>query len=75
MPDDCADLESLKLTRSQLIANIAAITARPKPTYNIDGQEVKWTEYLAELRKQLLGINDLITSMEGSFEIETQGYC
>jgi hypothetical protein len=44
------DTEQIALIRSQTLALIAEITARPKPTYMIDGQTVSWTGYLKQLR-------------------------
>jgi hypothetical protein len=44
------DLEQLQTIRSQTLARIAEITARPKPTYELDGQSVAWSDYLARLQ-------------------------
>lgn len=35
-------LENLTTARDQIAANLAAITANPKPNYSIDGQSVSW---------------------------------
>ena len=36
--------------RDQTLQMIADLTADPKPSYNVDGQTVQWTEYLKQLR-------------------------
>ncbi len=72
---DEENVERLKEIRDQIISRIGEVTAKPKPNYDIDGQIVKWGDYLDTLRKQLKDINDLIAAEDGPFEIETQGYC
>ena len=44
------DLEQLQTIRSQTLARIAEITVQPKPTYELDGQSVAWSDYLAQLQ-------------------------
>lgn len=44
-----ADLEQIALIRSQTLARIVEITATPKPSYSIDGQQIDWSEYLRQL--------------------------
>lgn len=46
MPDDREIVETI---RSQTLQLIQQITAQPKPSYELDGQRVSWTEYLARL--------------------------
>ena len=36
--------------KTQTLAMIADMTANPKPSYNIDGQSIQWTDYLKQLR-------------------------
>lgn len=43
------DAEQLALIKSQTLALLVEITAHPKPSYEIDGQEVSWNEYLKQL--------------------------
>ncbi len=45
-----SDVEQIALIKSQTLARIAEITAEPKPTYNIDGQQVAWGDYLKQLQ-------------------------
>ena len=44
-----SDIEQIALIKTQTLARIAEITAEPKPTYNIDGQQVAWGDYLKQL--------------------------
>jgi hypothetical protein len=50
MPSDQQQLETIK---SQTLAILADITANPKPSYNIDGQSISWTEYLGQLQRTI----------------------
>jgi len=45
MPDE----DVLQLIRSQTLAIIQQVTAQPKPSYELDGQRVSWSEYLGRL--------------------------
>ena len=45
-----SDAEQIAVIKRQTLALIAAITADPKPTYQIDGQKVSWGEYLGQLQ-------------------------
>jgi hypothetical protein len=36
--------------KTQTLTMIADMTVNPKPSYNIDGQSVQWTDYLKQLR-------------------------
>lgn len=67
------DIENLRTIKSQLIQRLTEVTASKKPTYNIDGKNVSWTEYTAMLREQIAGINELL-SMEQPFEHKSQGF-
>ena len=66
-----SDLSDLQTIKSQIIANLKAATLTPKVSYSIDGQAVNWTQYQAEMRKQLKDINLLIGTEEGPFISET----
>jgi len=43
------DREIIQTIRTQTLNLIQQITAQPKPSYELDGQKVTWTEYLARL--------------------------
>lgn len=66
------DLEMLAAIKSQALATIAAITADPKPSYAIDGQSVRWAEYLAQLQATVAWCDQRLAADE-PFEIRSQG--
>jgi hypothetical protein len=67
-----SDAEQIATIRSQTLANIATITASPKPSYTIDGQTVSWSEYLAQLQ-QVVAWCDQQAGAQEPFELHTQG--
>ena len=68
-----ADADTIRTIKSQALANIAEITASPKPTYSIDGQSVSWTQYLAELQKTIDWCDSQLADEE-PFEVHIQAY-
>lgn len=54
---DAERVEKLKDIRDLIEDRLAEVLAHPKPSYKIDGQEFQWTQYVAELRKQLADAN------------------
>jgi len=70
-------LENLIQTRLQISERLAEITTSPKPSYNVNGQQVSWTEYARWLTDQLKTLNDAIEAGEVDgvpFEIVSQGF-
>lgn len=61
-------LDNLKAAREAAAETLARVLASPKPTYNVDGQSVSWTEYQAMLSKQIDALTAQINSAE-PFEI------
>jgi hypothetical protein len=68
----------IEIIKTQLLALIADITLHPKPTYQIDGQTVKWNEYLKQLQdsadwcdKQSAKENGLINDIQFFDNTET----
>ena len=59
----------MRTIRQQILERIEEITAAPKPTYSIDGQEVKWTEYLKTLRESVDWIDAQEKKSQSPFEI------
>jgi len=45
------DIDQLRRIREQTLARIAEITAQPKPSYRIEGQQVEWADYLRRLQQ------------------------
>lgn len=71
MPTDAEQLATIKSQTLQLIVDL---TANPKPSYNIDGQQISWGDYLAKLRATIVWVDEQIAAAGGPFEIETRGY-
>jgi hypothetical protein len=67
-------LAKLYTTRDQMIDVRLKITLHPKPSYNIDGQEVKWAEYLKQLDTSISRLSEQIAAEEGPFEEISVGY-
>jgi len=54
--------------KSQTLSMIAEMTANPKPSYNIDGQSVQWTDYLKQLRATVEWCDQQIARNEAGIE-------
>jgi biopolymer transport protein ExbD len=59
--------------KAQALANMAAITVSPKPSYTIDGQTISWGEYLTQLQRTIDWCNEQ-AAVDEPFEIVSQGY-
>ena len=70
MPSDAQQIATIK---TQTLARIAEITAEPKPTYNVDGQNVAWGDYLGQLQATVDWCNEKLAGEE-PFEVQSQGY-
>lgn len=68
-----ADADTIKTIKTQLLQIKLDLTAQPKPTYTIDGQTVQWTEYLAQVNKEIEWCDKQLAGEE-PFEIHSQGY-
>jgi hypothetical protein len=58
------DIEQLIAIKSQALAVILEITSRPKPSYKIDGQNILWTEYLAQLQQTVRWCDEQIAAIQ-----------
>ena len=65
-------LENLNVAREQIAANLAEITARPKPNYTIDGQSVSWQGLFDSYVTRLAALDERIAAAD-TFEIRSQG--
>lgn len=63
----------IDLIKTQTLARIVEITAEQKPSYDIGGQKVSWTEYLKQLQGTVEWCDEQLGTEE-TFEIEQQGY-
>lgn len=71
MADDVAALERIK---ANIIANLEQISAKPKPSYSVDGQSISWESLFNSYMNQLDSINAKINQAAGPFELHSEGY-
>jgi hypothetical protein len=67
-----SDSQQLELIRSQALQSMADLTARPKPSYVIDGQSISWNEYLEQLRQTVSWVDRQLQTRQ-PLEIHTLG--
>lgn len=72
--ENLSNLELLQLRKRKILERLTEIVTKPKPSYDIDGQKVNWTEYQKMLNDQLEGIEALIVREEGPEELTTIGF-
>ncbi len=65
------DLEQIATIKTQTLARMVEITAQPKPTYEIDGQQVNWETYLKQLQATVAWCESQLNGVE-PFEEATQ---
>ncbi len=68
-----ATADDLIALRQQMVAQLQTILQQPKPSYNVDGQQVSWTEYQKMLLSEIHKIEDQL-ALDEPFESLTQGY-
>lgn len=71
---DAQEIEATRETLQNLLVVRRDLLATPKPTYNIDGQEFKWNEYLDVINKSIKQLREDLRSAQGPFEEETVSY-
>jgi hypothetical protein len=67
------DAQMLTAIRSQALALMAQLTAQPKPSYTLDGQQVSWNDYLQQLRDTVAWCDRQLQRLQPS-EVHTTGY-
>lgn len=66
-----SDVDHVSIVRESLSRALQTrrdILLKPKPTYNIDGQEFKWAEYLEVLNKTIDQLQKDLQSLAEPFE-------
>ncbi len=69
MSNDRTDLETI---RSRTLGQLVDLRANPKPTYSVDGQQVKWETYAQSLQDTVDWCDRKLAELD-PFEIESQG--
>lgn len=73
VPSDDDILDQLRTARGGYAQQLAELSTMRKPTYELNGQMVKWQEYQAFLIAQIAACNVAINAMD-PFEEIMQGY-
>ena len=68
------DVQLMEIQLRQINELIIQVQKKPKPTYDIDGQKVSWTEYLQALHKMRDDLHTSIVNAEGPAEEEMWGW-
>lgn len=73
-----AYIDDLKTARDNMAARLKDVTAAPKPSYDVDGQKVSWTEYIRLLAEGVERLNAVIDDKDdtdgGPYSEEIQAY-
>ncbi len=67
-----SDAEMIGQIKSQTLSLIADLTAQPKPSYAVDGQQVSWADYLRRLQQTVDWCDQQLAAAE-PFEFQTEG--
>ncbi len=68
-----SDADVIRTIKSQTLAVMADVTAKPKPTYSVDGQQVAWGDYLKQLERTVAWCDRQLAGDE-PFEVHSTGY-
>jgi len=69
------DVDKLIDSYNQITDLILKITLNPKPDYNIDGQMVKWGDYLRQLTAGQKALKAQIDANVDPWEIDNEVIC
>jgi hypothetical protein len=58
---------------SNVAANLAAMTANPRPNYSIDGQSVSWADLYRMYTDQMMKLLEIQQALDGPFESRSVG--
>ena len=63
-----SDADQIATIRSNLLAALATESANPKPSYNVDGQQVDWNGYRTAILAEIAQLNAILSAATGAFE-------
>ncbi len=66
-------MSQIQTIKSQTLVLLAELTANPKPSYSLDGQQVSWSEYLRQLLDTVDWCDRQLRSEEPA-EVHSQGF-
>ena len=67
-------VDDLITARDNIGVKLRELTENFKPSYNIDGQEIRWQEYFTALTESLKKLNEQIDREQGPLEERTKAY-
>jgi hypothetical protein len=65
--------QNLQTALDNFSAQLATISANPKPTYTVDGQTVSWTDHYIFLSQQITTLTQQLADAS-PFEYHSQGF-
>lgn len=65
--------ENLQAAKTNYAAQLADISANPKPSYSVGGRSFSWTEYQRFLIEQMSAI-DIQLATDSTSEVYTEGF-
>jgi len=65
--------QNIDTALDNIAAQLASMTANPKPNYSIDGQSVSWADYLNMLLQQQESLYHARQMADGPFEVRSMG--
>lgn len=70
---DATAVTNLDTAIEQITAQIADVTANPKPDYSVGGQSVSWAAYLNVLKSSLKELIEARALLSGPYEYRSAG--
>ena len=71
---DSDTLSVIKESLDRAITTRMNILAKPKPSYDIDGQKFSWAEYLDQLNKTIEQLRKNLQDFDEPFEFDSSYY-
>jgi hypothetical protein len=65
--------QNLQTAYDNLAAQLASITASPKPDYSENGRSISWSAYRSSIIKDMEDLLIQIQHAEGPFEVRSSG--
>lgn len=65
--------ENLQTALDNVAAQLADVTANPKPTYSVAGRSVSWGEHFNNLQKAYADLKNLLIQEQGPFMVRVRG--
>ena len=75
-PSYVLNLKAIRANLAQMVANETAVWATngPKPSYDLDGRHVQWTEWLQGMQDKMAAMDKAIQAVDQPYELAMRGY-